>query len=91
MLRLQLTPPHRQKIGNTHVLLVYGRAGETHETSFIVERNQTSGCSVLEGSINDCNVEDDVITVNYNIVGQSIVRIGADILLYVLSKSCGRK
>lgn len=75
---------YRQKVDDKYVVLVYGRAGETHETAFIRPDDEHSDCEIYEGSLNTCKPDSETIFVNYNTVGQSVIKVGGDILLYIL-------
>lgn len=66
------------------MVLVYGAAGETHETAFISSGNDT--CVTKSGSINHCQNHSGTMVVNYETSGISVVEIGSDILLYIMGK-----
>lgn len=76
----------RLQLDGTSVVFVYGRDGETHETAFIAKPD-SSGCVVLEGSVRGCDKQEAQIIVNYNIVGQTVVKIDDDVILYILGNS----
>lgn len=65
-------------------MILYGVAGETHETAFISTGNDT--CVTISGSINHCQSKSGTVVVNYETSGLSVVDIGSEILLYILGK-----
>jgi hypothetical protein len=76
-------------IGGRLVIVVYGNAGETHETA-IKFTGSTPTAKVVSGSnaLKTGVLNGTALAVQYKTTGETVVQVGSSILLYIVGKCC---
>lgn len=81
----------RATIDGRDVIIVYGNAGELHETAF--KFDSTSGvpsANVVSGTqfLKTETINSTSLIIQYTTSGQTVVEVGSNILLYILGEGC---
>lgn len=75
----------RATINGKDVLIVYGNAGELHETAFTFNVAVPNATVVSgSGTIQQKVLNSTQLVLQYNTTGQTVVNVGSNILLYIL-------
>lgn len=96
LLRAHWRSTIRATIDGRDVIVVYGNAGELHETAFKFNSTNIPGTKVVSGmqSLKTGIIDSTTLVVQYTTSDQTVVEVGPDILMYILgegtfSKACG--
>lgn len=79
--------PYRKKIGSKHVLVLYGAAGETHETAFAYKGKAPAIKVADRKSLTKTQAKDGSLILNYVTTGQTVVEVGDDLLLFLVDRN----
>lgn len=78
----------RATIDGRDVIIVYGNAGELHETAFKFNSTSIPSPNVVSGtqSLKTGTTTSTSLVIQYTTTGQTVVEIGSNILLYILGE-----
>ncbi|KAH7927546.1 glycoside hydrolase family 35 protein [Leucogyrophana mollusca] len=75
-------------IDGRDIVLVYGNAGELHETAFKFSGSVPSATVVSgSGTIKTETINSTNLVIQYTTTGQTVVEVGSDTLLYILDRA----
>ena len=75
-------------IDGRDVIIVYGNAGELHETAFMFNSTSIPSANVVSGtqSLKTETINTTSLVIQYTTSGQTVVEVGSNILLYILGE-----
>lgn len=78
----------RATIDGRDVIIVYGNAGELHETAFMFNSTSIPNAKVVSGSqsLKTGTITSTSLVIQYTTTGQTVVEVGSNILLYILGE-----
>ncbi|KAI9571159.1 glycoside hydrolase family 35 protein [Boletus coccyginus] len=76
-------------IDGRDVIIVYGNAGELHETAFMFNSTSIPSARVVSGSqsLKTGTITSTSLVIQYTTTGQTVVEVGSNILLYILDRA----
>lgn len=77
---------NRATIDGRDIILVYGNAGELHETAIKFKTSTAPAVKVLSGSstVKQKVLNGGALALQYSTLGQTVVQVGSNTLIYIL-------